>query len=138
MQINSNQSSPSFGQLSFDSKAIELLKARLTSKADAEKIRKLIEAQKKNPLRTEVSAVDHYLSGAPDQFVVSTHYTKYCKEESKYMREWEQGFIACLLSTPVRFIKKACKRADALAKEVAESERISETLKDFPIHPNSY
>ena len=138
MQINSNQTSPSFGHLSFDSKAIDLLKKRLTSRSDAARIQKLIEAQRKNPLRTEVSAVKRFSTDTPDQFIVTTYYTKYGEAKSRYMREWEQSFIESLFSTPVRFIRKACKKADALAKEVTESERIAETLKDFPKHSNAY
>lgn len=132
MQINSHQSNTSFGNLVFTDEAKILLKKRLLTKRQADKIEELIKNQSKNPLTTTITAADHYSNKGPDQFVAYTTYTKYGKQHDKYMWQWEQNFIARLLSTPVRFIKKACKVADSLAKDVAKWNYIEKSVDSFP------
>ena len=128
MQINQTQSSQSFGHISFDERALTLLKKRLKGPADAEKLQRIVEASKKNPLETRVTAVDHFLSGEPDQFVGSTKYTMHGKTRDTYMWEWDQNFFECLINSPLRFIRNVSKKADKIAKQVEKADKLDAQL----------
>ena len=132
MQINNIQSNQSFGHLSFDERALNLLRKRVRSASDVEKLQRLVEASKKNPLETRIVAVDHFLSGEPNQFVGSTKFTLHGKEREKYMWEWEQNFFACLINSPLRFIKKVSKQADSILKQVEKADKIDAKLATLP------
>ena len=124
MQINNIQSNQSFGHLTFDERALNALRKRLKSASDVEKLQCLVAESKNNPLETRIVAVDHYLIGESNQFVGSTKFFSHGKTHEEYMREWEQNSFSRLIGSPIRFIKKVCKRADYIAEQVAKANEI--------------
>lgn len=110
MQLNFNTNSASnqnFGmalKMDKEGKVAHLLKQQLKQQ-DWNKLDKIIESQKNNPVTAELGVMrDGTLCGAVYD------YKNFCDH-------YQQGIFGNLFSSPIKFIEKLCKKADSRKAE---------------------
>ena len=116
MQVNSIHSNQTFGAISFTPYAEKVVKGRIKTKSGLAKFDKLVESQKNNPVNIGITTVDGRYGSKPDMLSAQFYYEKASDSNIDYVVDSTQNIFASLTSSPIRFLRKACKKADEIAK----------------------
>lgn len=117
MQVNlTPQQNQSFGMsLSIGEKAQKFLKNQGLSNKEIDKLADLADKQAKNSFNVHI-----------DYDVNSNKLKADIFDGKTYYEPAQEGFLARLLSSPVKFIEKCCNKADALNRKFSGNDKLDD------------
>lgn len=102
---------PSFGAVYLSDGARTVLKKRIKSCEDVEKIQKLLVEQKRNKeVDISLYSLDKSNRLAAD---IKSKYPR-----TSFQKQTKKEFLSFILNKPVKFIESVCKKANAIARKV--------------------
>lgn len=116
MQVNNTHSNQTFGAISFTPYAEKVVKGRIKTKSGLAELDKLIESQKNNPVNIGITTVDGRYRNKPDLLSAQFCHEKVSDSNIDYVVDCSQNIFASPTTSPIVFLREACKKAVEIAK----------------------
>lgn len=107
--LQANQQS--FGAVNLSDEAKNVLKKRIKTCEDVEKLQKLFSEQKRNK-EVDISLYSLYKSNRLAADIKSKY------PRTSFQKQTKKEFLSFILNKPVKFIESVCKKANAIARKV--------------------